>query len=112
MQNYLQCNCEYYEVQDCSREPHNEVEEGDKYVYTEIKAQMTREKYLEVMGDEEDFEQTNKGKHLMIFNDKSPSMLGLPFKLLKDACLGIAETLFTGLNGDKCFESTTVVFYD
>lgn len=47
----------------------------------------------------------------MIFNDKSGSMSGQPFAQLKEACLGISETIYHGNNGEKSFESTTVCFY-
>ena len=49
----------------------------------------------------------NKGKHLMIFNDKSGSMSGAPFTALKEACVGIADDIFD----NNTFEKVHTIFY-
>tara|TARA_B110000285_G_scaffold141354_1_gene158140 strand:+ start:388 stop:891 length:504 start_codon:yes stop_codon:yes gene_type:complete len=57
---------------------------------------------------------SNKGKHLMLFNDQSYSMEGTPFETLKKACLDLAEVIF-GADGDKSqnlFEQVHTIFYN
>jgi len=56
-------------------------------------------------------ESSKDGKTLILFNDKSGSMSGEPFKALKEGCLSLKDELFNAK--DKCsFEKVFVNFYD
>ena len=44
---------------------------------------MSRKQYEVVAGKEKETVKTNKGLNLMLFNDRSYSMEGLPFNTLK-----------------------------
>jgi hypothetical protein len=59
---------------------------------------------------------SNKGKYLMLFNDRSGSMSGSPFRALKEGCEGIADTIFSSDESkqgkeDNTFEKVHTCFY-
>jgi uncharacterized protein with von Willebrand factor type A (vWA) domain len=61
----------------------NESADQDSIVCAQIETQMTRERYEEITGITQATTYSNKGKHLMLFNDQSCSMSGTPFETLK-----------------------------
>ena len=54
----------------------------------------------------------NKGKHLMLFNDKSGSMSGTPFKALTEACTEAAKTIFSKTDQGCMFEQVHLCYYE
>ena len=102
----------YFELDDGSG---MEVPDGEKTVYAQFEACLTREQYIELMGQPDEKEQySNKGKYLFLFNDRSGSMYGRPIEALKQANLNLCDTLYVNDDepsaGDK-FEEVHLVFF-
>ena len=55
---------------------------------------------------------SNKGKHLLLFNDKSYSMHGAPFEALRQGCTGLGEQIFGESADQNLFESVCMIYYD
>lgn len=92
-------------------------DDSDPMVYATFETTFSREEHEEQIGAD-DTEQTkkveNKGKHLMLFNDRSGSMSGTPFESLKKGCLEIADSIFAENENnpdDNPFEMVHTVFY-
>ena len=102
----------YFELDDGSGK---EVADGEKTVYAQFEACLTREQYVELLGPaDEEVQFSNKGKYLFLFNDQSGSMYGRPIEALKQANLNLCDTLYVNDNepsaGDK-FEEVHLVFF-
>ena len=56
----------------------------NKLVYAQVEKTLTKTEHLALMGEDKNSEMklSNKGKHLMLFNDQSGSMRGTPFTTL------------------------------
>lgn len=102
----------FFEVEDSSADP-QDASEAEKYIHATIKTTLSREEYESkiVQNDRKGNKDKSKGKHLVIFNDKSGSMSGGPFKALQTACDSLTDQIFDG-KGKKMFEETHVVFYN
>ena len=94
MDNKIQFDFEakYFKIEDISVDPQHQAEFQNDYqlVYAQIEATFEREQYEMLRGGAAE-EISNKGKNLMIFNDKSGSMSGTPFRVLTEACIEIAD---------------------
>ena len=56
----------------------------NKLFYAQVDKTLTKTEYLALMGEDRNSEMkfSNKGKHLMLFNDQSDLMNGTPFTTL------------------------------
>jgi hypothetical protein len=109
-QNKVNFEAKYFKLEDATAL--NEVHE--KLLYAQIETELTKKQYEEITGITQAVTKSNKGKHLMLFNDQSGSMSGTPFETLKKACLDLAEVIFSA-NGDKSqnlFEKVHTIFYN
>ena len=98
---------EYFEVADASAE-------DEKLLCAQVETELTKTQYEEITGITQAVIKSNKGKHLMLFNDQSGSMHGTPFETLKKACLDLGEVIFSA-DGDKSqnvFEKVHTIFYN
>ena len=91
--------------------------EDEQLLCAQVETVLTKTQYEEVTGDIDGTQaaiKSNKGKHLMLFNDQSGSMSGTPFETLKKACLDLGEVIFSA-DGDKSrnvFEKVHTIFYN
>lgn len=108
----------YFPIDDGSGDPAAAGADADPSVYAQVEACLTREQYQAITGqnaDEEKPKRSNKGNHLMLFNDRSYSMSGTPFETLKKACVTLADTIFSNDEAtpeDNQFEQVHTYFYD
>jgi len=106
-QNKLSFEVKYFKLEDASAE-------DEKLLYAQIETELTKQQYEEITGITQAVTKSNKGKHLMLFNDQSGSMSGTPFTTLKKACLDLGEVIFSA-DGDKSqnlFEKVHTIFYN
>jgi len=107
MMKPLDFGVEYFEVADASAE-------DEKLLCAQVETELTKTQYEEITGITQAVIKSNKGKHLMLFNDQSGSMHGTPFETLKKACLDLGEVIFSA-DGDKTqnvFEKVHTIFYN
>lgn len=83
--------------------------QSEQHIYVQIKGKMSRDQVESINGPQA--AESNQGKHLFIYNDKSGSMSGSPFKNLKEACLGITDKIFPDPQ-NSLFEKVMVCFYE
>jgi len=108
----------YFPIDDGSTDPAAAGADADPSVYAQFEACLTREQYEALTGQnaaDDKPRRSNKGKHLMLFNDRSYSMSGTPFETLKKACVTLAETVFSHDEAspeDNQFEQVHTYFYD
>jgi hypothetical protein len=95
-----------------------DVAGADPSVYAQFEAVLTREQYSALTGEnagDAQQKQSNKGKHLMLFNDRSYSMSGTPLATLKSACVSLADVVFSADESqpdDNHFEKVHAYWYD
>ena len=80
----------YFKIQDEGFDPQQQ-EAGTDKIYAQVSTKINREQHDSLVGVEVN---KAKGRFLMVFNDKSGSMSGLPFTTLKEANVQLLETLF------------------
>lgn len=91
---------------------------ADPSVYAQFEAVLTREQYAALTGEDAaaaERKQSNKGKHLMLFNDRSYSMSGTPLATLKSACVALADVVFSADEAQpegNHFEKVHAYWYD
>jgi len=76
-------DCKYFAITSFGADPQGEAQASDQ-VYAQFEANFDRETHDGIVGDNKVKQKaSNKGKHLMIFNDRSGSMAGTPFNCLQ-----------------------------
>ena len=95
-----------------------DVAGADASVYAQFEAVLTREQYSALTGENANNaqqKQSNQGKHLMLFNDRSYSMSGTPLATLKSACVSLADVVFSADESqpdENHFEKVHTYWYD
>ena len=93
-----------------------ESKEGHDLVQTELSVTLSKEQINTLLGIKPDGEMqqtSNKGKKLMIYNDKSGSMSGRPYEAVLAASKSLADLVFSedGNTDQNVFETVRTVFY-
>lgn len=80
-------------------------------MHTQIDIKLTKDQFNKYTPNNDDAKQSNEGKTLMIFNDKSGSMSGMPWNAVQQSTLAFAESLWP--NGvDKIFERIHLIYFE
>jgi len=98
----------YFTIEDSSADP--QQKEQAKKVHVQVEANMTREQYDKLFNSGKK-SASNLGKKLMLFNDKSGSMSGGPFRTLKEGCMELKNQIFPSDSSTNPFETVEVIFY-
>ena len=93
-----------------------ENKKGDDLVQAELSVTLTKDQingFLGIGADGKMPQTSNKGKKLIIYNDKSGSMSGRPYAAVLAASKSLADLIFSedGNTEANVFESVRTVFY-
>lgn len=93
-----------------------ESKKGDDLLQAELSVTLSKdqiEKLLEIGPDGKMQQTSNKGKKLIIYNDKSGSMSGRPYEAVLAASKSLADLVFSedGNTEKNVFETVRTVFY-